>query len=74
MSRYETAFYRPLLSDWQNHGDWEAAGSHDALKRATSLWQQALKEYEEPTLDITIREELDAYVARRREDIGSGEP
>ncbi|HLF21015.1 MAG TPA: trimethylamine methyltransferase family protein [Aestuariivirga sp.] len=74
MSRYETAFYRPMLSDWQNHGAWEAAGSHDALDRATSLWQQALREYQEPVMDAAIREELDAYVAHRREEIGSGEP
>ena len=74
MSRYETAFYRPLLSDWQNHGAWEAAGSRDALARATSLWQQALRDYDEPGLDPAIHEELDAYVARRREEIGPGEP
>lgn len=74
MERYETAFYRPLLSDWTNHGAWVEAGSHDALDRATALWQRALHEYEEPTLDPAIREELDAYVAKRREDIGAGEP
>jgi len=33
-----------------------------------------LKEYEEPALDPAIREALDAYVARRREEIGAGEP
>ena len=74
MTRYETAFYRPMLSDWQNHGSWEAAGSRDALERATAIWQQALREYEEPAMDPAIREELDAYVARRREAIGGGEP
>jgi trimethylamine--corrinoid protein Co-methyltransferase len=74
MSRYESAFYRPMLSDWQNHGAWEASGSRDALERATSLWQQALKEYEEPAMDPAIREELDDYVARRRAEIGGGEP
>ena len=74
MSRYETAFYRPMLSDWQNHGAWEESGSRDALERATTLWQRALREYQEPALDPAIREELDAYVARRREDIGAGEP
>ena len=74
MSRYETAFYRPMLSDWQNHGAWEESGSRDALERATTLWQRALREYQEPALDPAIREELDAYVARRREEIGAGEP
>ena len=74
MSRYETAFYRPMLSDWQNHGAWEVAGAHGALECATSLWQQAIKDYEEPALDPAIREELNAYMASRREMIGSGEP
>ena len=74
MARYETAFYRPMLSDWQNYEGWEAAGAHDALDRATALWQRALKEYEEPALDPAVREELEAYVARRRQTIGDGEP
>jgi trimethylamine--corrinoid protein Co-methyltransferase len=74
MERYETAFYRPMLSDWQNYEGWEAAGAHDALHRATALWQKALKEYEEPALDPAVREELEAYAARRREAIGDGEP
>ncbi|PZO81440.1 MAG: methyltransferase [Mesorhizobium amorphae] len=70
MSRYTTAFYQPMLSNWQNYGSWEEAGSKDALERATELWQQALRDYEEPTLDPAIREELDAYVARRRTELG----
>lgn len=74
MARYDTAFYRPMLSNWQNFGSWQEAGSRDALQRATDIWQKALAEYEEPVLDPAIREELDAYVARRREEIGGGEP
>ena len=74
IERYEKAFYRPLLSDWSNHGAWVDAGSRDALDRATTLWQRALMEYEEPKLDPAIREALDAYVAKRREEIGAGEP
>lgn len=74
MARYETAFYRPMLSDWTNYGGWEAAGAKEAVERATELWQRALAEYEEPVLDAAIREELDAYVAKRKEEIGKGEP
>jgi trimethylamine--corrinoid protein Co-methyltransferase len=33
-----------------------------------------LREYEEPAMDPAIREELDAYVAQRRAEIGAGEP
>ena len=74
MERYETAFYRPLLSDWTNYGGWQAAGAKDAAERATAIWQQALADYEQPAMDASVREELDAYVARRKQDIGGGEP
>ncbi|MDX8532444.1 trimethylamine methyltransferase family protein [Mesorhizobium sp. VK25A] len=71
MSRYTTAFYQPMLSNWQNYGAWQEAGGKDALERATELWQQALHDYEEPVMDPAIREELDAYVARRRQEIAA---
>lgn len=74
MERYEHAFYAPMLSDWRSYPNWEIAGAKDASQRATEIWQRALEDYEEPVLDPAIREELDAYVAKRREEIGAGEP
>lgn len=74
MARFETAFYRPMLSDWNNHGAWEATGSKHAIERATELWQRALAEYEEPSMPLERREALDAYVAKRKEEIGSNDP
>lgn len=74
LERYETAFYDPILSDWQNHGAWTEGGSLTATQRATSVWQRALADYEEPRLDPAIREELDRYIARRKAEIGDGEP
>ncbi len=74
MERYEHAFYRPLVSNWQNYENWQIAGGKDATQRATELWKLALGEYQEPALDPAIREALDAYVADRRAAIGSGEP
>lgn len=74
MERYKTAFHEPLLSDWQNHENWELAGAKTATDRAAELWQQALNEYEEPKLGEDKLEELQAYVARRKENIGDGEP
>lgn len=69
MSHYETAFYRPLLSDWQNYENWEAAGAKTATERATEIWQRLLAEYTEPPMDAAVREQLDDYVERRREEI-----
>ncbi len=74
LERYETAFYPPLISDWQNHGAWSDSGGLNATQRATAVWQAALEEYTEPALDDARREELDEYVARRKLQIGDGEP
>ncbi len=74
MERYEHAFYQPLVSNWQNYENWELAGAKDATTRATEVWQRALAEYEQPTLDPGVLEALDCYVAHRREAIGAGEP
>ncbi|GAC1675659.1 MAG: trimethylamine methyltransferase family protein [Steroidobacteraceae bacterium] len=74
MARYEHAFYRPLVSNWQNYENWQLGGGKDATQRATDIWKQALKEYAEPPMDPAVRESLDAYVAQRRAEIGSGEP
>jgi trimethylamine--corrinoid protein Co-methyltransferase len=74
MERYENAFYAPILSDWRNHGAWEEAGSLNATQRATKVWQEALADYEEPLFDPAVREELDDYIRRRKDEIGDGEP
>ncbi len=74
MERYEHAFYRPMVSNWQNYESWQLAGAKDATRRATEIWKQALTEYEEPAMDPAVREALDAYVDRRRAEIGTGEP
>ncbi|MEQ8665602.1 MAG: trimethylamine methyltransferase family protein [Rhodospirillales bacterium] len=74
MERYEHAFYQPLVSDWRNYENWKIDGAKDATQRATEIWQKALTEYELPAMDPAIREELDAYMAMRKEEIGAGEP
>ncbi|HUO81100.1 MAG TPA: trimethylamine methyltransferase family protein [Steroidobacteraceae bacterium] len=65
LARYQSAFYRPLLSDWSNYENWVDAGSRDATRRATGIWKRLLADYAAPPLDPAVREALDAYVARR---------
>jgi trimethylamine--corrinoid protein Co-methyltransferase len=74
LERYSTAFYQPLLSNWQNYEAWQEAGGLDATARATKLWKKALEEYQQPAMDVDGREALEAYVAKRKEEIGDGEP
>jgi trimethylamine--corrinoid protein Co-methyltransferase len=70
LQRYTTAFYAPLISDWRNNQQWLAAGKPVAWQKANTLWKQVLAEYREPPMDPAIREELDAFVARRVEEGG----
>ncbi len=41
MERYETAFYRPLLSDWRNFETWQEDGARTATERANAIWKAA---------------------------------
>ena len=63
--RFRHAFYKPLISDWRNYESWQEAGSPQAPDKARVLVQRFLDAYEPPVMDPTIREELDAFVARR---------
>jgi len=70
MERYDTAFYEPILSDWRNFETWEGDGAVDATTRAHKIYKKLLAEYTSPPMDAAIAEELDAYVARRKEEGG----
>jgi trimethylamine---corrinoid protein Co-methyltransferase len=69
LERYETAFYRPLISDWRNFETWQADGARTVTERANSAWKQLLAEAVPPVLDPAIVEALDAFVDRRKGEI-----
>lgn len=69
--RYQTAFYHPFLSDWQNYEAWEAAGAEKAHERAHRIYKQIIEAWEAPPMDPAIREELEAFVARRKAEGGA---
>lgn len=71
MERYETAFYQPMLSDWRNFESWQEAGSVDATRRAHGVYRRLLADYTQPPLDATVREALETFVARRKEEGGA---
>jgi trimethylamine---corrinoid protein Co-methyltransferase len=70
-ARYRTAFFSPMISDWRNYETWREAGSPTAYDRANRLYKDRLAAYEAPPMDPAIREELDAFVARRKEEGGA---
>jgi trimethylamine---corrinoid protein Co-methyltransferase len=67
---YQSAFYRPLLSDWSSFESWTEAGGRNATERATLIWKKLLADYQPPPLDTAVREAIADYVARRRSELG----
>ena len=70
MERFRTCFYRPLLSSSQNFERWKREGGRDAAARAGELARKTLDAYEQPPIDEAVRQELEAYVVRRRAELG----
>ena len=68
--RFRTAFHHPMLSDWRNYETWEEAGSPQTAGKANAVYKQMLAAYEPPSLDSSIREELESFVARRKAEGG----
>jgi trimethylamine:corrinoid methyltransferase-like protein len=70
-ARNEHAFYTPLLSDWHNFETWTEDGALNATQRAHRIWQALLAAYDPPPMDPGVAEELDAFVAGRKEEGGA---
>lgn len=70
-SRYRTAFFSPMISDWRNYETWREAGSPTAYDKAEALYREKLAAYTPPPIDPAVREELEAFVARRKAEGGA---
>lgn len=70
-SRYKSAFYSPLISDWSNFESWEEKGSQWAHQRAQKAVREILDNFEVPPLDPAIDEELKSFMAKRIEQGGA---
>ena len=74
MERFEDAFYSPFLSDWSNNENWRDAGARTTTERAMDIWPKVIDDYQAPPMDPARLEEMQAYIANRKQQIGSGEP
>ena len=70
LERFRECFYRPLVSSTENYERWNRNGGNDTSARASDIWRKTLEEYEEPAMDPGLKEELKAYVDRRRTELG----
>ena len=69
LERFETAFYRPIVSDWRNYETWADDGARTATERANGIWKQLLAEFEPPPIEEGRRDAIAAYVAHRKEEL-----
>jgi trimethylamine---corrinoid protein Co-methyltransferase len=69
MRHFRDAFYRTELFDYNSFEQWAEEGSLDASSRAHTHYQKLLRAYEPPPLDTAVDEALQAFIARRKEEI-----
>jgi trimethylamine--corrinoid protein Co-methyltransferase len=70
LERFRDCFYRPAVFSTAAFERWTRDGSQDAAARANKLWRTVLGQYQPPPLDEHTRAELEAYVSRRRRELG----
>ena len=64
-----TAFHESTVSDNDSYEQWSAEGGLDTARRANAQWKRLLETYEDPGLDPAVDEALQAFIARRKEEI-----
>ena len=67
-ANFETAFYRSNIADNNSFEQWKEEGSEDAMQRSAKIWRQMLKDYEAPSIDPSLDEELSDYIAQRKSE------
>lgn len=66
---FEDSFMMPDMFDFDTYPQWKANGEKDVATRAREKARRMLAEYEQPPMDQSAREELDAFVERRKHEI-----
>ena len=66
-ANFQSAFWKSDLLDYKTFETWSDEGGRDTMQLATERVAHLLETYQQPQMDPGTREELDAYVARRKE-------
>lgn len=69
--RYESAFYQPMISDWSNYEAWDLNGGVWTAERAHKIYKEIINEFEPPSMEIEIKEELEEFVSKRKLEGGA---
>jgi trimethylamine--corrinoid protein Co-methyltransferase len=66
LANFETAFYRSDVADNNSYEQWESEGAKDTAARANALWKKMLSEYEPPSIDEAVDEQLREWIERKK--------
>jgi trimethylamine--corrinoid protein Co-methyltransferase len=65
-ANFKTAFWRSEVFDYKPYETWSEEGARDTVALATARVQKLLDTYQQPMLDPSINDALNAYVAERK--------
>ncbi len=66
---FQSAFFMPEMFDNNAVEQWVAEGSVEITARALAKAKKLLSEYQEPKLEVSVDEALQAYIAKREREI-----
>ena len=69
MANFRTAFFRSDLFDYNSYEQWYEEGHKTAAEKANVAYKKMLREYEAPELDAGLEEALQAFMAKRKQEI-----
>jgi trimethylamine--corrinoid protein Co-methyltransferase len=69
MNHFRDWLYMSPLFRTTDFAAWEQQGAPTGEREANAAWKRMLESYEDPGLDDGVRAELDAFVAKRKQEI-----
>jgi trimethylamine--corrinoid protein Co-methyltransferase len=68
-ANFKSAFWRTELLDYKPFETWDEEGARDTQALASARVKKLLSDYQAPELDVAKKEELEAFVARRKAEM-----
>lgn len=65
-ANFKSAFWRTNVLDYKPFETWAEEGARDSMTLANQKVKQMLDTYQQPAMDLAVREALDAYVADKK--------
>lgn len=68
-ANFKSAFWRTEVLDYKPYETWEEEGARDTQALASARVKKMLADYQAPDMDVAKKEELEAFVAKRKSEM-----